>query len=195
MTIEEASAEEAALDDVGLKKIGDGAFACCTALKRITLPHTVYWIGHGAFRRCRSLRFADFGAGTTVYDYAFARCEKLEAVSPISEAGEGAFSDCIALKSVRFADGCCQIEEESFARTGLRRVVIPASVQRIDYLAFRSCQSLREVIFEEPNGWVASSRYGGEDEEVDFSDPVKNAKLFGFADFDDGPMWFIRRGN
>ena len=106
--------------------------------------------------------------GLVKYDYAlFSGCSALESIvlGPQTECfdyvTEGVFEDCISLKSI----------------------TIPASVKRIENFTFKGCSALEDIIFENPNGWYAStSRISGDIdydslEPVDFSTTAKRLQL------------------
>lgn len=100
-----------------------GAFVDCIALKSISIPASCKTIGLSAFKNCASLESVSFEpdsqlqsiCGDYYYSYSYGH---------YYGAG-GAFSDCIALKSI----------------------VIPASCQEIGNTAFRNCKALESVIF------------------------------------------------
>ena len=191
--IEEVDSVEAVIGEIGLKEIGGNAFSGCAALKEIILPDTVCVIGWGAFRYCTALERAEWSEGAYIAPYAFTGCKSLREISKITIASEGAFSDCVSLEEVCLAGEVKEIEEEAFARAGLKSVVIPASVKSVHYLAFRSCRHLEKIFFEDLQDWRVKNRYHGGIVEVDVNDPVINAKRLAFADFDDGPMSFFKR--
>lgn len=178
--------EEAWTADEYLEEIGEYAFSGCISLKEVALPYGVRTVGRGAFYGCKALERASFDRAF-VCGYAFSGCEKLVSVSPVSFVSEGAFRDCKSLKELPLAKGAREIDEDGFEHCeGLTEIVIPASVKRIGGLAFRGCYALKKATFEAPDGWVWHCRYTGKDYPLDLSDPARNAKSLGWADFDDG---------
>lgn len=88
-------------------------------LKTVSMP----------WRDTENLRRVEIGEGiTTVSDFAFEGCTKLEEVTlpeGLTHIGSLAFNGC----------------------SGLRRIVLPASLEAVDSFAFYGCSSLREVVY------------------------------------------------
>ena len=113
-------------------RIGEGAFAFCSSLKKAAFPLGCKEIGDAAFFMCFNLADIDIGsatgityigegafAGTALTDFlvpdkteeigtsAFAGCSKLQSVTigkKCSWIGDGAFSGCEVLKSITVSD-------------------------------------------------------------------------------------------
>ena len=66
------------------------------------------------------------------------------------EIGTDAFYGCKSLTRVKFARGSKleKIGSGSFCETGIERVVVPKSVEKIREHAFRRCEDLKEVLIE-----------------------------------------------
>ncbi len=98
-------------------EIGDFAFDWCSALESITIPDSVTEIGFGAFSFCDSLKSVTIPDSVTeIGDYAFTCCESLESVTipdSVTEIGEEAFFDCSALKSVTISRNCT-VDQDAF---------------------------------------------------------------------------------
>ena len=98
-------------------EIGDFAFDWCSALESITIPDSVTEIGFGAFSFCDSLKSVTIPDSVTeIRDYAFTCCESLESVTipdSVTEIGEEAFFDCSALKSVTISRNCT-VDQDAF---------------------------------------------------------------------------------
>ena len=60
-----------------------------------------------------------------------------------------AFRGCINLEKVTIPEGVAEIGVCAFADSGIRRVFIPKTVEKIDKWAFGSAKSLREIVIEE----------------------------------------------
>ena len=184
--------EETWINDESFEEIGGNAFYGCTALRELFIPCTVATIGHGAFYRCTALEKVTLEDGLrTPYlaPYVFMDCEALKEITPIKNLNDGTFSGCASLKHMPIAEGCDEIPEDCFEHCdSLTEITIPKSVKSIGPLAFRGCASLSRVTFEDPEGWRAGSVYFPDREPryVDFSDPIRNAKLLREMDFDDG---------
>lgn len=116
----------------GVLAIGGEAFKDAK-LKQIIIPETVTTIGQGAIRSCQLL-------------------EQIVIPSSVISLEGQAFSDCIALKTVTFAEGSRleKIGTRVFERAiQLETITIPASVKRIGDDAFGKCDALEEVVLEE----------------------------------------------
>lgn len=102
-------------------------------LKQIIIPETVTTIGQSAIRSCQLL-------------------EQIVIPSSVISLEGQAFFECIALKTVTFAEGSRleKIGTSVFERAiQLETITIPASVKKIDDGAFGKCDVLEEVVFEE----------------------------------------------
>ncbi len=59
---------------------------------------------------------------------------------------QNAFEDCSDLKSIELPASLAIIDGEAFLRSGLESLVIPNSVEKIKWSAFKACQNLSNVI-------------------------------------------------
>ena len=101
-----------------LQLIGENAFYKCTALRAITIPASCETIGKAAFKECRVLGQVSFESGS--------KLKSIDGGIDSKENYVGAFCECSALKSI----------------------TIPASCEIIGVAAFRKCNSLKHVLFE-----------------------------------------------
>ena len=124
-----------------ITKIGNGAFAGCTALKAVYITDIAAWC---------AVDFADYYANP-VY---FAKCIYLndalvtELVIPegVTTIGFAAFNGCASIKSVVLPSTLTTIETAAFKGcTSLTSVVIPEGVNAIGTLAFANCNVLTSV--------------------------------------------------
>lgn len=102
-----------------------GAFINCSALSSISIPSKVSKIGPAAFKGCIALESVIFMSGS-VLEHIGGGCGGYYNVPTSYEWYYGAFADCTALKEI----------------------IIPSSVTKIDIAAFKTCTSLKTVIFE-----------------------------------------------
>lgn len=69
---------------------------------------------------------------------------------------QGAFAKCQHLKSVRFGDGLVELGTDErpddgemyfgvFQESAVERVELPYTLRRIEYCAFKSCKSLKDI--------------------------------------------------
>ncbi len=132
----------------GIEKIPNYLFANCIGLEEIVIPDTVTTIGKYAFARCTGMKEIIIPDSVTgIEEAAFARCSNLVNLSLSStliSMGGGAFLDCDALTNVKIPksleDGG-KVWSSSVAGAG----------------AFRNCDNLQTVIFEE--GTTAIAKY------------------------------------
>lgn len=164
---------------VGLLSIGDHAFRGCACLKSIELPESLTIIGHGAFDSCTALKEISIPKNVVTIDteafylcvperITFAEGSRLETIGYCAFAGakiteltlpstvrrlEGsAFAGCDLLTKVTLNDGLQRIGSNAFNYSGLRELVIPASVTDMEYLSFYNgtfeTNSLEALYFE-----------------------------------------------
>lgn len=154
----------------GVRRVGEGAFENCTALKTLTLSDTVTELGPGAFRWCKSLRSVTLSGGlktlpeqlfsgccrlkeitvpegvTTLEAAAFRWCFKLARVQlpgTLRRIGPAAFLGCRPLRRVRVPEGVTELGDEAFAECyQLETIYLPAGLERIGKDAFRDCTQL-----------------------------------------------------
>ena len=122
-------------------KIGNYAFSDCKKLPAITVPDTVESVGNYAFSGCTELKDVVLGDKVaTLGDYAFYRCYALENVdlgASLKSIGISAFAECY--KAVE------NEEKQVVSESGLKKIVIPDSVETIAYAAFYGCKLLENV--------------------------------------------------
>lgn len=124
----------------GLTTIGPDAFSGCTALKEISIPKTVVAIDTEAFYLCvpERITFAEGSRLETIGYCAFAGAKITELTLPstVRRLEGSAFAGCDLLTKVTLNDGLQRIGSNAFNYTGLRELVIPASVTDMEYLSF-----------------------------------------------------------
>lgn len=101
----------------GVASIAPGALANSRHLTSVTLPSTVRSIGRSAFQDCRSLSSINIPSGVTSIE-------------------EQAFMKCASLASVSFPSSVKTINPNAFAMTGMKKVVLPKTVERVGDGAF-----------------------------------------------------------
>ena len=125
----------------GVETIGDEAFYACTALAQIDIPSTVTTIGGGAFKGCAGL-------------------SDPVSLKNVTSIGWEAFENC-GLTGVTLSDKLARISLGAFKGSGLKAVVIPASVRVIDGEAFRGCAALTTVTMESGVETIGSNAFAG----------------------------------
>ncbi len=116
----------------GLTTIGNYAFYWCGLSGTLDIPASVTSIGNYAFYWC----------GLSAVNIPGAKDTEGNALTTI---GSSAFEHCESLATVTLGDGIKTIEGGAFQSTCLTAVTIPASVERIDYVAFATGESLKTV--------------------------------------------------
>ena len=116
----------------GLTTIGNYAFYWCGLSGTLDIPASVTSIGNFAFYHCV----------LTAVNIPGAKDTEGNALTTI---GSSAFQFCESLATVTLGDGIKTIEGGAFQSTCLTAVTIPASVERIGYVAFATDESLKTV--------------------------------------------------
>ena len=147
------------LGDAPVAGIGSFAFEEAS-LKELVLPHSLRFLGDGAFFACASLEKVTFGEGLThIGEAAFADCVSLgEILLPKSLAtmGSEVFSGCNALTSLAVEEGCeafrsggnCILETATgklLAGCGASVIPDDGSVKSIAPYAFSCMQGLTSL--------------------------------------------------
>ncbi len=104
----------------GISSIEDSAFSRCWLLKNVTIPGSVKRVGWGAFYGCQRLMNVTIREGVKII-------------------GDAAFWGCNCLESVTIPDGVTTIGNEAFRRSGLTKIILPASVKSIGQNVFSGC--------------------------------------------------------
>ena len=148
-TVHKASITALSLPE-GLTKVGNYAFAGCTALQSVTVPDGVKTLGAYAFYNCTALVSAHLPISLNgpIPSGLFESCTALETVNiptGASAIGYAAFYQCAALKSVTLPEGILSIGDYAFREAGLTEISIPDSVSSIGLQAFLRCSNLVSV--------------------------------------------------
>ena len=121
----------------------------------VTLPESLKWIGHSAFRNCgfvQSMTVPD--SVDTIYAYAFEGCRNLKDIhlpASLKRVARGVFNGCSNLKSIVIPDSVTEIAPEAFFRCeSLETVTFPANLKTVGEYAFKDCAALRSA--ELPSG-------------------------------------------
>lgn len=142
-----------------VESIGAGCFQGCKALEEIDIPDTVKTIGAGAFMADyrtsyinSTLRRVRIGDGVTeIGNNAFEDCVALSEVmfgKNVKVVGSRAFSGCTSLPYVALPEGLEKIGSSAFYNCpSLLRVAIPSAVDSIGTSAFTYSTALREIVF------------------------------------------------
>ena len=131
------------------------AFQNCVRLNSITLPETLTSIGPYAFENCTRLSSVTLPESLTkMYARVFNGCTQLKSltipqyVTQMDSMWSGRYVSCLAgssLEMVVFEGGRDRIPDRACTDAAqLKKVVIPASVQKIGSYSFQGCAKLTE---------------------------------------------------
>jgi hypothetical protein len=190
----DCSASETVYIPKTVESLGRSVFVGCDALQAIMVSEeNPYFksVDGSLFSRDGS-RLIMYAVGQTSASYrvpdgtvvitsaAFENAKHLtEVVLPdsVEELENDAFSQCENLSSIHFGNGLKKIGTYAFSNCAkLESVVIVSSVKELDAYAFAGCSAICEIVFEDPKGWKGSSLHTIIPEQMDFSDPRKNAE-------------------
>lgn len=133
--------------------IGICAFMNCKALDSITLPSALQTVGASAFNASGVMEL-EFGSNLkSIGQNAFQKCTFLSSVKFLENSNtvsisSYAFENCGVLTSVTLPSQITTISDYAFQNTGIKNIVIPASVEYISQYAFYNCGLLESVVFE-----------------------------------------------
>ena len=135
----------------GVENVYHRCFACCDAMKRITLPSSIKRIGKRAFFSCVSLKEINIPKSVSIIDEAvFMNCsslEHLELPPQIREIPARAFCQCRKLRFIKLPDELRTIKTEAFRRCySLDSIETNDKLEIIEKKAFEDCRSLKEFI-------------------------------------------------
>ena len=130
--------------------IGKNAFSYCYGLQSIELPGSVAEIGEYTFSNCISLQSIDIPNGVIkIGDFVFDLCSNLRSVKipgSVSVISSRIFGSCLSLQSIEVSpdneyfmsrSNCLLSKDGSILLRGCKTSVIPNSVTKIGYSAFR----------------------------------------------------------
>ena len=132
----------------GIEQIDGNAFTGCASLRRLVLPDSLKHLDGWAFYNFTGLQTPAYSrSGTVLYCYPSTAREPVFTVpDQVTRINNCAFLNNPYLQQVNLPEGLTVLERRTFLEVGIRRVVIPASVQRIEEGAFWGCQQLEEVV-------------------------------------------------
>ena len=141
----------------GVLIIEDYAFENAKQLTEVVLSDSVEEIGHSAFIHCENLRNIQLG-------------------NSLKRIGGQAFGFCSSLTAITIPDSVEELSYSVFSYCdNLESAVIGCGVIQLDKEIFRDCDALSEVTFRDSDGWEVKTAFSIRSEEVDLSDPRKNA--------------------
>ena len=147
----------------GVKVIGQVAFRGCTALRTVDIPDSVEWIGQEAFESCRSLEEIRLPAGMGRQLTEEEKRRMFAELGIPSQSVSGyMFANCTGLKKVMLPDGIERIEEKAFIYcTNLSEFNLPDSVISIGSRAFEGCRSLPPLTLGKRLQYISGGAFTG----------------------------------
>lgn len=130
--------------------IGKNAFSDANLKGKVVIPDKMQIINAKAFLENRSLTDVTFGRDLWIInDYAFQNCQKLNELTlrdKVEYIGVGCFEGCTGLNSIRLSHALQEIDDFAFLECGLKKLIVPKSVERIGaYAVGFSGKSYSEV--------------------------------------------------
>ncbi|MDE5869999.1 MAG: leucine-rich repeat protein [Muribaculaceae bacterium] len=132
-----------------IEMIGAGAFSGCTGIKSVMLPSSLVTISDEAFKACSSIKNVSMGSNVKeIGEGVFEGCSSLQEVTlsdNITSISRNLFSGCSLLENIELPGEVTTIGDEAFYQTGLKSLVIPASVENIGVKAFAECNEMTDL--------------------------------------------------
>lgn len=107
----------------GVTSIGNYAFADLDNLKTANIKSTPTRLGEGAFYGCSALT-------------------DIDGIESVRTIGAKCFEDCSSLSEIGIPSDCVNVGDYAFAKTAIKSLSVPASVQRLGIGAFSNCTAL-----------------------------------------------------
>lgn len=127
------------------------AFYNRDTVKKLILHRGVEEIRKSAFEKCDNLTEIE-GIPSIIGDGAFKDCVNLKSVPHLSGAlqiGDNAFYGCKALTNIELGEELTYLGSNAFYGCGITSIKIPYTLEKINSGAFANCLSLKTVEFEE----------------------------------------------
>lgn len=144
--------------------IGLGAFSNCDGLTAVTIPTGVKTLSSYAFSNCDNLNTANVSNISTINQYTFAHCTKLQNITVsenLSEIKESAFNGCLALQSFTFGNKLTSIEENAFRCSGLTSIDMAncSNLKKIGAWAFAECTALTSATLNDNTAEIGEGAF------------------------------------
>lgn len=166
-------------NEIGVKAIGDYAFAGCTSLSSFPFRNGLTSVGNAAFE-ASGLTAVDFSASsslTSLGAWAFAKCDKLTSVifnDKLTTIGEGIFLDDASLVTVALPTGITElpdysfkgatsIDSEAFMHSFITSIGNYATMGMTQVNVFTLPASLSYIGDEAMAGWISLTALHGEE--------------------------------
>ena len=137
-----------------VSSIGTSAFASCTSLTSIDIPHAVTSIEQSVFNGCRNLQNVTMGDGVTsigITAFYNTGLTSFTFPSALTSIGQSAFENSKLGGDIVLPNAMTAIGTQAFAGTQLTGVSIPAIVTSIGQGAFAPIPTLARITLAEGN--------------------------------------------
>ena len=134
--------------DEGITSIAGNVFTGCSALRSLVIPDSIQQLDGWAFYQFTGLQEPAYNRSKTIlYCYPCTATEPVFTVpTHVKRINAAAFLGNPHLQQVKLPEGLAELETRTFLDIGIRRVIVPASVKRIQARAFWNCKNLEEVV-------------------------------------------------
>ena len=139
-----------------LTDVGEFCFADCNFIKNVVIPSNISRLSNNMFEGCSALETVTLQdpAGSSykiksIGRYCFLGCELLNTVTiskTVEEIREGAFYNCVSLKTVNFPSSLTKVDKKAFSHCeALEEITISNGLERIESNSFEFCSALTTV--------------------------------------------------
>ena len=137
-----------------VSSIGSSAFASCTSLTSIDIPHAVTSIEQSTFNGCRNLQSVSMGEDVTsigITAFYNTGLRTFHFPTALTSIGQSAFENTQLNGEIMLPDQLTTIGTQAFASTQIEHVIIPASVTSIGTGAFAPIPTLANITLADGN--------------------------------------------
>ena len=124
-------------------------FAKCPELREVIIPPHLVDISSNAFQRTKITKIAFPESTATLEEEAFYNCLLLEEIdlskTKIVSIEARAFYNCMKLKTILWPKDVQEIGQDTFANSGLDKLILPSSMNKIGESCFSQCIYLTSV--------------------------------------------------
>ncbi len=145
------------------KSIGVNAFSGCESLEEIVIPQGIEEIRERTFEGCTSLKSVTFGDEAKLVKIdknAFLECDSLEQIiipEGTEHIAERAFESCDSLAQVVIPASVTRVDDLAFANSGLITFNLAETITMVGLNILNGCNKLEDLtIHEIPSGGVVS---------------------------------------
>ena len=157
-----------------MKRIQSSAFQQCTSLKSLkTLPAGIDTIGGSAFSGCSSLALTALPDGlTSIGTYAFNGCSKITLTAlpdGLKELQSQVFTNCYNFRNFRIGENVTSISDTFRSCNSIKNVLFLGTPTYIHGAAFTGNDNLRDVYVPWSEGEVANAPWGSTNWTIHFN--------------------------